>query len=104
VTVASTNAAGYALTVHRTGFSPSDLPLGLGATAPAGAVLGGSLTGGSLVSIPIPPATELLIGTTSAPSAAAGDVWSTNIGFTAPIPGGSTGKHTATVTFTVIGR
>jgi hypothetical protein len=104
VTVASTNAAGYALSVHRTSFTPADLPLGLSATAPAGAVLGGLLTGGSLVSIPIPPATELLIGTTSAPSAAVGDVWSTNIGFTGPIPGGSIGKHTATVTFTVIGR
>jgi len=104
VTVASTNAAGYALTVHRTGFTPADLPLGLSAVAPAGGVLGGLLTGGGLVSLPIPPATDLLVGTTAAPSAAAGDVWSTSIGFTSAIPSGSTGKHTATVTFTVIAR
>ena len=40
VTVVSNNAAGYALTVHRTAFTPADLPLGLASTAPAGGTLG----------------------------------------------------------------
>ena len=46
----------------------------------------------------------LLIGTTSAPSAPAGDAWATNVGFVAPLPMSTPGRYTATVTFTVIGR
>jgi len=104
VTVASNNASGYALTVHRSAFSPSDLPLGLFAAAPAGGQLGGQLGGGAMAPMPIAPAPDLLIGTTSAPSAPAGDAWATNVGFVAPLPMSTPGRYTATVTFTVIGR
>jgi hypothetical protein len=104
VTVASNRAAGYALSVHRSAFLPSDLPLGLTAAAPAGGQLSGQLSGGAMAAIPIAPAPDLLIGTTSAPSAAAGDAWATNVGFTSPLPLVAAGRYTATVTYTVIGR
>jgi hypothetical protein len=104
VTVASNHQTGYALTVHRSAFLPADLPLGLSATAPSGGQLGGQLAGGAMAAIPIPPALDLLIGTTSAPSAAAGDVWATNVGFVSSLPVVAPGHYTATVTFTVIGR
>ncbi len=103
VTVVSNNAAGYALSIHRTGFSPADLPLGIGATAPAGGTLG-SAFGSGLVGIPIAPAADLAIGSTSARSASGGDVWPTRIGFTGPLPTVPSGHYTATVTYTVIGR
>jgi hypothetical protein len=104
VTVASNRATGYALTVHRTAFAPSDLPLGLTATAPGGGQLGGQLVGGAMAAIPVAPAADLLIGTTSARSAPAGDAWATNVGFTSPLPLVAAGHYTATVTFTAIGR
>jgi hypothetical protein len=93
VTVFSNNGPGYALTVHRSAFAPSDLPLGLAAPA-----------GGPLVSIPIAPAPDLLIGGSTTPSAVAGDTWPTSIGFTANLPVVGPGHYTATLTFTVIGR
>lgn len=93
VTVVSNDAAGYALTVHRSAFVPADLPLGIS-----------SGSGSALVPIPIAPAADLLIGTAAAPSAGAGDRWSTSVGFTAPVPAVSPGHYTATLTFTVIGR
>ena len=46
VTVSSTNAAGYALTVHRSAFQPADLPLGMTATAPSGGQIGPQLAAG----------------------------------------------------------
>jgi hypothetical protein len=104
VTVASNNQTGYALTVHRSAFVPSDLPLGLSATAPPGGQLGGQLGNGALAPIPIAPAPDLLVGTASAPSAPAGDAWATNVGFVSPLPMSAPGRYTATVTFTVIGR
>ena len=104
VTIASNHGAGYALTVHRSSFLPADLPLGLSATAPAGGQLGGQLGGGGIVPIPIAPAADLLIGTTSGPSSAAGDAWATNVGFVSPLPVVAPGRYTATITFTVIGR
>jgi hypothetical protein len=104
VTVSSNHTAGYALTVHRSAFQPADLPLGLSATAPSGGQLGGQLGGGAMSAIPIAPAADLLIGTTSAPSAPAGDAWATNVGFVSPLPVVAPGRYTATVTFTVIGR
>jgi Lamin Tail Domain len=104
VTVASNNQTGYALTVHRSAFVPSDLPLGLSATAPPGGQLGGQLGNGAMASIPIAPAPDLLVGTASAPSAPAGDAWATNVGFVSPLPMSAPGRYTATVTFTVIGR
>jgi hypothetical protein len=93
VTVVSNNPAGYALTVHRTAFTPADLPLGITPTAT-----------GALVSIPVAPAADLLLGTTSAATTAAGDVWPASVGVTAPLPAVTPGRYTATVTFTVIGR
>jgi hypothetical protein len=104
VTVSSNNPTGYSLVVGRTAFAPADLPLALSATAPAGATLGGALTGGALVPIPITPATGLTVGTKAAPSATAGDVWATNIGFSSPLPLVATGRYTATVTFTAVAR
>jgi hypothetical protein len=104
VTVNSNNAAGYSLTVHRTAFAPADLPLGLASTAPAGGTLGPALVGGARAAVPIPPAADLLVGTTSARSAAAGDVWPTTLGFTGPLPVVAPGRYSATVTYTLIGR
>lgn len=104
VTVVSNNATGYALTVHRSAFTPADLPLGLTASAPAGAQLGGSLAGGAMAAIPIPPAADLSIGMSSSRSAAGGDAWPTNLGFTSALPVVAPGRYTATVTYTLIGR
>jgi hypothetical protein len=104
VTVHSNNATGYALTVHRTAFTPTDLPLGVAGTAPAGGQIGASLAGGATSGIPVTPAADLLVGTTAAPSAGSGDVWGTSLGFTSPLPSVPAGRYTATVTFTVIGR
>jgi hypothetical protein len=105
VTVVSNNATGYALTVHRSAFVPADLPLGIAASsAPSGGQLGGGLGGGARVPIPIAPAPDLLVGTTTAPSGGAGDVWPTSLGFTSPLPTVTPGHYTATVTLTAIGR
>jgi hypothetical protein len=93
VTVVSNSAGGYALTVHRSAFTPGDLPLGIAAPAT-----------GSLLPIPISPAADLLLATTTAPSAATGDVWPTGIGFVSPLPVVPPGRYAATITFTVIGR
>lgn len=104
VTVSSNNAAGYSLTVGRTAFSPHDLPLAVGATAPAGATLAPPLAGGVLAPIPIAPAAALSVGTKDTASAGAGDVWATRIGFSAPIPLVASGRYSATVTYTVVAR
>jgi Lamin Tail Domain len=104
VTVASNHATGYALTVHRAAFRPADLPLGLSATAPSGGQLGSALAGGAMAPVPIAPAADLLIGTTSAPSVPAGDAWAANVGFVSALPVVAPGRYSATVTFTVIGR
>src|SRR5213592_3520095 len=104
VTVSSNNTAGYSLVVARTAFAPADLPLALSATAPADGVLGSALTGGALVPIPVSPATGLTVGTKAASSAAGGDVWATNIGFSSALPLVATGRYAATVTFTAVAR
>jgi hypothetical protein len=104
VTVTSNNSTGYALTAHRSVFSPADLPLGISGSAPSGGTIGPALAGGAIAPIPIAPAADLLVGTTSARSASAGDVWATSLGFTAPLPVVPAGHYTATVTFTAIGR
>jgi hypothetical protein len=104
VTVSSSDAAGYALTVHRTAFQPADLPLGMTATAPSGGQVGPLLTGGAKAAIPIVPAPDLLIGTTSSPSAAGGDAWPTSLSFVSALPAVPPGRYTATITYTVIGR
>jgi len=104
VTVSNTNAAGYALTVHRSAFQPADLPLGMTASAPAGGTIGAQLAGGAKVAIPIAPAADLLIGTTSARSGTGGDAWPTNVSFTSALPVVPPGHYSATITYTVIGR
>ncbi len=104
VTVVSNTAAGYAVTVRRTAFQPSDLPLGIAGTAPSGGQIGGGLAGGAMAAVPIAPASDLLVGTTSAPSSPGGDVWDTRLGFVSPLPVLPAGRYTATVTFTAIGR
>ncbi|HEX7525232.1 MAG TPA: lamin tail domain-containing protein [Gaiellaceae bacterium] len=104
VTVTSTNAAGYSLSAHRSAFTPADLPLGLAASAPGGGQLASALAGNARVALPVAPATDLLVGTTSAPSAGTGDNWSTSLGFTSPLPSLAAGHYSATVTFTVIAR
>ena len=104
VTVSSTNAAGYALTVHRSAFQPADLPLGMSATAPSSGQIGPQLAGGAKAAIPIAPAPDLLIGTTSTRSGTEGDAWPTNISFVSALPTVPPGHYTATVTYTVVGR
>ncbi len=100
----SNNEAGYALTVHRSAFAPGDLPLGIASSAPSGGQLGASLVGGARAPIPIAPAADLTVGTTSARSAAGGDAWPTTLGFTSALPLVAPGHYTATVTYTLIGR
>jgi len=104
VTVLSNDSAGYALSVHRSPFAPTDLPLGMTAAAPVGATVGPALAGGATAPIPLATSADLVVGSSSARSAAAGDPWSTNIGFTAALPVLAAGHYTSTLTFTVIGR
>lgn len=104
VTVAGNVAAGYSLDVHRSAFAPADLPLGIAAAAPTGGQLGPGLTGGARAAVPIAPAADLVIGTTSGPSAPAGDVWPATLGFTAALPPLPAGRYSAAVTFTVLSR
>ena len=104
VTVVSNNASGYSVTVHRAAFLPADLPLGVAGAAPTGGQIGPALAGGAMAAIPIAPAADLLVGTTTARSATAGDVWDTRLGFVSPLPVVPAGRYTGTVTFTVIGR
>ena len=92
VTLTSNDSSGYTLTVHRTAFVPHDLPLGIG--------VGSS----GLVPVPIAPAPDLLLATTSAPSASGGDIWNTSVGFVSPLPTVPAGHYTATLTYTAIGR
>jgi hypothetical protein len=104
VTVLSNNATGYGLTVHRSAFTPADLPLAISGSAPAGAQIGASLAGGALAPIPIAPAADLTVGTSSARSTASGDVWQTSLAFASPIPTLAPGHYSATLTYTLIGR
>jgi hypothetical protein len=104
VTVLGSSTTGYSLSAHRSGFTPADLPLGIATSAPAGGQVGPGLTGGARAALPIAPAADLLVGTTSGPSGAAGDVWPATIGFTAPLPVLPAGHYTASVTFTIIAR
>jgi hypothetical protein len=57
-----------------------------------------------MAAIPIAPAADLLIGTSSAPTGAAGDAWQTDVGFVSPLPFVTPGRYSAMVTFTVIAR
>ena len=54
--------------------------------------------------VPAAPAAAIAIGTTSGASLAAGDNWPTNVGFLSLFPNAASGRYTATLTFTVIGR
>lgn len=104
VTVASSGSTGYSLSVHRAAFTPADLPLGISASAPAGAQLAGPLTGGAVVRVPIAPVADLLLGTSATASAAGGDVWPTSFAFIPSLPLVPAGRYTTSVTYTVIGR
>lgn len=104
VTVVSNNALGYALTVHRSPFQPSDLPLVVSATgAPPAGQLSTALVGGAPVPVPALPAADLLLGTTSTTGGAGGDAWPFNFGFSA-LPSAAAGRYTSSLTFTVIAR
>jgi hypothetical protein len=92
VTVTSNDPSGYTLSVHRTAFSPHDLPLGIGVGA------------GGLVAVPIAPAADLSLAGSSGPSAGGGDTVATSVGFVSPLPAVAAGHYTATLTFTVIGK
>jgi hypothetical protein len=92
LTVTSNDASGYTVSVHRTAFSPHDLPLGIG------------VGGGALAAVPIAPAPDLSLATSSSPSATGGDTVATSVGFVAPLPVVAAGHYTATLTFTVIGK
>ena len=104
VSVVNNNPAGYTLSVGRSAFAPSDLPLALQATAPVGGVLAAPFAGGAFVGIPAAPAAAIAVGSTSAASPTGGDQWPTNVGFLNPFPNATAGRYTATLTFTVIGR
>jgi hypothetical protein len=104
LTIVSNSATGYALSVHRTAFAPSDLPLAIGTTAPGSGTLGAGVTSGVSARIPVTPAADLLVGTTATRSAASGDLWPASIGFASPLPAVPPGHYTATITFTVVGR
>jgi lamin tail-like protein len=93
VTVVSSDPAGYSVTVHRTAFTPADLPLGIAASSAA-----------TLLPIPIVPAADLLLAAKTAATPPAGEFWPAVVGFTAPIPSLTAGHYTTTITFTVIGR
>jgi hypothetical protein len=101
VTVTSTDTAGYALSVHRSAFAPSDLPLGVSASAPAGGLLSVPFAGGATVALP--PTSEVLIGTSASRSATGGDVWPTSLGLSAPVPVAAPGQYSTTIVYTVIG-
>jgi hypothetical protein len=92
VTVTSNDPSGYSLGVHRTAFTPHDLPLGIGVGS------------GGLVAVPIAPAPDLSLATASGPSADGGDTVATSVGFVSPLPVVTAGHYTATLTFTVIGK
>lgn len=104
VTVNGNVAAGYSLDVHRSAFTPADLPLGIATSAPAGGQLGPGLAGGARAAIPVAPAADLLVGSTVGPSAPAGDLWPATLGFTAALPAVPAGHYSAAVTFTVLSR
>ncbi len=101
VTVTSNDPVGYLLTVHRTAFTPADLPLGIAASAPTGAQLAGPFAGGALVALLA--TSDLLLGTSSTRSATDGDAWPTSLAFTAPVPAVTPGAYSATIVYTVIG-
>jgi uncharacterized protein len=92
LTVTSNDSSGYSVTVHRTAFSPHDLPLGIGVGV------------ASLAAVPIAPAPDLLLAGANGPSAASGDTIATSVGFVSPLPVVPAGHYTATLTFTVIGK
>ncbi len=89
----SNDPSGYTLSVHRTAFTPQDLPLGIGVGSrqPRG---GADRAGGGPAPSPA----------TSGPSADGGDTVATSVGFVSPLPVVPAGHYTATLTFTVIGK
>ena len=104
VTIDSNDPSGYMVSVHRTAFVPDDLPLALSAQAPAGGALNPLLAGGAKLGIPVAPVADLLIGSGSDLSGVGGDIWSTSVSFLMPLPVVQAGPHSATLTYTAIGR
>jgi hypothetical protein len=104
VSVLNNSPAGYTLTVGRSLFTPSDLPLALQATAPANGQIAPPFASGAFVGIPAAPASAITVGTTASTSGSEADRWETNVGFLPSFPAAAPGRYTATVTFTVIGR
>ena len=92
VTVTSNDPSGYTLSVHRTVFSPQDLPLGI------------SVGAGALAAVPIAPAPDLSLAGSNGASASGGDTVATSVGFVSPLPAVPAGHYTATLTFTVVGK
>lgn len=90
-TVLSNDAAGYSLTVHRSVFTPADLPLAIS-------------HGGPLAAIPVAPAPDLALVSTTAASVPSGDVVATTLGFATALPLLTSAHYAATVTYTVIGK
>jgi Lamin Tail Domain len=91
-TVISNGSAGYVVSVHRSLFTPTDLPLAI------------ARSGSALVPIPVAPAADLGLVSTTAASGSGGDTYATNLGFAAPLPALAPTHYSATVTYTVIAR
>ena len=84
----ATTSAGYTLTAHRRRSRRATCRSASRRRRPRAASLGAGISPTALTSLPIAPAPDLTIGSTSAARPAAGDVWATQIGFTGPLPSG----------------
>ena len=93
VTVTSNDASGYTLSVHRTAFTPHDLPLGIGVGS------------GSLAAVPIAPAPDLSLADDERPERRPGATrWRRASASSRRCRSWPAGHYTATLTFTVIGK
>jgi hypothetical protein len=100
VTVTSNDPAGFQLSVSRTTFTPTDIPLAIRSSAPDVGMALDLLLG---VPTAIPTSGGLpvghRVGTIAGPS---GDVWPTSL-VLGPVPNVSAGTYSATVIYTVVG-
>ena len=104
VTVESNDPAGYSLKVHRSAFAPGDLPLAISATAPGKATLGSGPRRRRTHPDSCAAGGRSTARNGRGGGSGAGDVWPARLGFASALPAARAGLHTATVTFTVIGR